>query len=396
MSDQRNNAERRRTGRRVAQPGGYSAFVPAPLPPDPPLRLEGRLQALLSEADRALGRLDGVIQTLPGSDLFMLMYVRKEAVLSSRIEGTRSTLHDVLAAETHPPSRSARDVDEVINYAEAMNYGVGRLRELPISVRLFRELHERLLSGTRAGSRSRPGELRTGQNWIGPAGARIDEATFVPPPPGEVPPALNALEKFLHDDDDTPALVRIGLAHAQFETIHPFVDGNGRVGRLMIALLLHEREMLARPVLYISHFFNRHRLEYYDRLQAVHDAGDWEGWLEFFLRGVAEVSNDATLTARRILELREAHRDAITSELGRVAGGGLRVLEGLYRQPVVTVRDVQEIAGVSYTAANNLVARLTSLGVLEAEAGRKRNRAFWYRGYVAIFAERDEAGSDAG
>ena len=390
------NMEPRVTGRRVAQPGGYKAFVPVPLPPDPPVRLEGDLLILLSRADRALGRLDGVIQTLPDSDLFMFMYVRKEAVLSSQIEGTQSSLHDVLAAESRFLSSGVHgDVAEVINYVNAMNYGIGRLGALPLSVRLFREIHERLLRGARGGGRSARGELRTSQNWIGPAGRPLDEAVFVPPPPHEVPNALGALERFLHEEDGLPALIRIGLAHAQFETIHPFLDGNGRVGRLLIAFLLHERRILAKPVLYISHFFKRRRAEYYERLQSVRDTGDWEGWLAFFLRGVADVGDEAAATARRILELRETHRAAIADGLGRAAGNGLRVLETLYRQPLATVNDIRDVTGLGYSAANALVARLAALDILEESTGHRRNRAFIYRDYVGIFAEGTEAADGA-
>ena len=234
-----------RAGRYVVQPQGYRAFMPAPLPPKPPVHLEGELQALLSQADQALGRLDGSIQTLPDPDLFVFMYVRKEAVLSSQIEGTQSSLQDVLAAEARlrTPDR-ARDTDEVINYVTAMNYGLERLKTLPISSRLIREIHEQLLHGVR-GSQMRPGELRTSQNWIGPAGCTLLEATFVPPPHREVPNVLGDLETFIHSPGELPDLVQIGLVHAQFETIHPFLDGNGRVGRLLITFLLCQRGTLA-------------------------------------------------------------------------------------------------------------------------------------------------------
>ena len=376
-----------RAGRYVLQPAGYRAFLPAPLPPRPSVRVAG---AQLSAADRALGRLDGAIHTLPEADLFALMYVRKEAVLSSQIEGTQSSLHDVLAAEARLLSpRGAGDTGEVINYVAAMNHGLERLPDLPLSVRLIREMHERLLPGVRGG-RSAPGELRRSQNWIGPAGCAPRDAVFVPPPFEEVPRALGDLEAFLHRDDDLPPLVRIGLAHAQFETIHPFLDGNGRVGRLLIVFFLCERKILAKPVLYISHFFKRHQAEYYARLQAVRDAGDWEGWLAFFLRGVAEVGAEAMATARRILDLREAHRAAVTARFGRAAGNGHRVLEALYRKPVVTVSDVREITGLSYPAANTLVARLVSIGILERFDDRKRNRAFLYRDYIRVFADDPE------
>lgn len=386
-------ADRHRAGRRIAQPTGYRAFHPAALPPEPPVRLVGELQSVLSAADRALGRLDGSIQTLPNPDLFVFMYVRKEAVLSSQIEGTQSSLQDLLAAEAHilSPDRP-RDVDEVVNYVAAMNYGLERLRELPVSVRLIREIHERLLQGVR-GARLTPGELRRTQNWIGPAGCSLNEATFVPPPPHEVAAALGALEAFLHSDSDLPQLIQIGLAHAQFETIHPFLDGNGRVGRLLITFLLCQREILLKPVLYLSHFFKQYRTEYYERLQAVRDRGDWEGWLAFFLRGVVAVSREATETARRILALREQHRATVTTGLGRAAANGHRVLEHLYQRPIVSVADVQALTGTTYTAANNIVSRLTQLGVLQEATGYRRNRLFRYQAYIAIFG--DEAPEEA-
>lgn len=381
------NGSRHRSGSYQRQLSGYRAFHPAPLPPDPPIRLEGELQSLLSLADRALGRLDGSIQTLPNPDLFVFMYVRKEAVLSSQIEGTQSSLQDLLAAEAHILSPDGpKDVDEVVNYVTAMNHGLERLRELPLSVRLIKEIHERLLCGVR-GSRLTPGDLRTSQNWIGPGGCTLNEATFVPPPPHEVPAALGALESFLHSESNLPQLIQIGLVHAQFETIHPFLDGNGRIGRLLITFLLCQREILLKPVLYLSHFFKQHRSEYYEHLQAIRDHGHWEQWLAFFLRGVASVSREATETARRILALREEHRAAVTTHLGRAAGNGHRVLETLYQRPIVSVAEVKELTGTTYTAANNLVARLAMLGILQEATGYKRNRVFRYAPYIAIFGD---------
>ncbi|HEY7060584.1 MAG TPA: Fic family protein [Chloroflexota bacterium] len=377
-----------RAGSYERQISGHRAFMPAPLPPDPPVRLEGELQVLLSQADHALGRLDGSVQMLPNPDLFVFMYVRKEAVLSSQIEGTQSSLQDLLAAEADlfAPDRP-RDVEEVVNYVAAMNYGLERLSALPVSVRLIREIHERLLVGVRGGKLT-PGELRGRQNWIGPGGCAIAEATFVPPPPDVVPDALSDLERFLHQHDDIPQLIKIGLAHVQFETIHPFLDGNGRVGRLLITFLLTECGILHKPVLYLSHYFKRHRQAYYDHLQAVRDRGDWEGWLAFFLRGVAEVSAEATTTARRILALREEHRTMIAERLGRAAGSGHKVLESLFDRPIVSVAEVQATTDTtSYQAANQLVARLTDLGILKEITGHHRNRRFRYEPYVLIFAD---------
>lgn len=368
---------------------GYRAFIPAPLPPEPPLNLTGELHRLLSSADRALGRLDGSVLTLPNPDLFVFMYVRKEAVLSSQIEGTQSSLQDLLAAEAELFDQDLpRDVDEVVNYVRAMNHGLARLRELPVSVRLIREIHAELLRGVRGG-RLQPGELRTSQNWLGPGGSTLATATFVPPPQHVVPEALGGLEKFLHGDDDLPPLVKIALAHVQFETIHPFLDGNGRVGRLLITFLLTEGGILHKPVLYLSHYFKRHRQAYYDHLQAVRDRGAWEDWLAFFLRGVAEVAGEASETARTILQLREQHRAAITEHLGRAAGNGHKVLESLFDRPIVGVNDVRELTGTTYPAANSLVSRLVQVGVLEEMTGHARNRRFRYAPYIALFSEDD-------
>ena len=375
----------KRSGRYIKQPTGYRAFIPAQLPPEPPIKLEGELQALLSQTDRALGRLDGSIQTLPHPDLFVAMYVRKEAVLSSQIEGTQSSLQDVLAAEARVlSSNRPSDVSEVFNYVGAMNYGLERLKDLPVSIRLIREIHKKLLTGVR-GQHMTPGELRTSQNWVGPRGCTLTEATFVPPPPHEVPIALSDLECFLHAETPLPLLIKIGLAHAQFETIHPFLDGNGRVGRLLITFLLCEKEVLLKPVLYLSYFFKRYRQQYYEHLQAVRDEGSWERWLSFFLRGVYEVSQQATNTARQILSLREQHRQLITDQLGRAAGNGHRLLEHLYQNPIVSTTDVKDLIGTTYPAANNLVTRLVEQGILQEFTGQKRNRRFIYKEYIRLF-----------
>lgn len=382
-----------RAGQYITQTSGYRAFIPAPLPPEPPLQISGDMQGLLSRADRALGRLDGSIQTLPHPDLFVLMYVRKEAVLSSQIEGTQSSLQDVLAAEAQVlASDRPKDVDEVVNYVRAMNHGLRCLAELPVCVRLIREIHAILLEGVR-GARLTPGETRTSQNWIGPAGCTLNEATFVPPPYPEFESHLAALETFLHNSDTgLPILIKIGLAHAQFETIHPFLDGNGRVGRLLITFLLCEQQALVKPVLYLSHYFKRHRQTYYERLQAVRDAGAWEAWIEFFLRGVEEVSGQAAETARRILLLREQHRKSITDHFGRAAGNGHRVLEHLYEHPILSVSDVQTLIQTTYPAANDLVGRMVEQGILREFTGQVRNRRFIYDSYINLFSDNDDRG----
>ena len=372
-----------RSGQYMNQGTGYRAFFPAPLPPDPPVQVDGQLQALLSEADISLGRLDGSIQTLPDPDLFVLMYIRQEALLSSQIEGTQSTLQDVLAAEARILSPGPlRDASEVINYIQAMRFGLAQLEKLPVSVRLIRQIHARLLEGVR-GSHLTPGEIRTSQNWIG--GNNLRDAVFIPPPPSEVPRCLGDLEKFLNDPGSLPTLIWVGLAHAQFETIHPFLDGNGRVGRLLITFMLCERGVLLKPVLYLSYFFKKNRQQYYEELQSVRDSGSWEQWLEFFLRGVIEVSKQATDTARRILNLRERHREMINDRLGYRAGNGHRVLEHLYEYPTVSVKDVQELLEITYPSANNLVSVLEDCGILQEITGRARGRVFLYDEYLSLF-----------
>jgi len=376
-----------RAGRYIQQLSGYSAFLPAPLPPRPSIKIDDHLVTKISQADRALGRLDGSIQTLPDPDLFVFMYIRKEAVLSSQIEGTQSSLDDLLEAEARLfRARTPSDVAEVVNYVAAMNYGLERLKKLPVSIRLIREIHERLLKGVR-GARRRPGELRKSQNWIGPPGSTLIDAVFVPPAPDDVPKALSDLERFLHQQDPMPILIKIGLAHAQFETIHPFLDGNGRVGRLLISFLLCERNILQKPVLYISYFFKQHRDQYYNLLQKIRTTGDWESWLNFFLTAVAEVSNEATEKARRIVSLREKHRRTIIDHFGRTSSAGLKVLESLFSQPIISVKEIANLANVSFSAANQLMSRFEEHKILSEITGYARNRRYRYGEYVNLFID---------
>lgn len=377
----------RQSGRYIQQIEGYSAFVPFDLPPEPPVEFDDEMQGLLSRADRALGRLDGSIQSLPNPDLFVFMYVRKEAVLSSQIEGTQASLGDILEveAEIFDPTRP-NDTEEILNYVRAMNYGLKRLDELPMSLRLIREIHARLMQGVR-GQHATPGDFRKTQNWIGPEGATLKNATFVPPPPSELSRLLGNLETYFHEKSSTPLLIRVGLIHAHFETLHPFLDGNGRMGRLLIAFTLCEQEVLLRPVLYLSHYLKRNRAEYYDRLQAVRTAGDWEGWLKFFLKGVAQVANEATETARDIVQMREAHRQMIIDDLGRGAANGLKLLESLYLRPIFMVNNVAELLEISPQAANNITDRFLGMGLVTETTGQKRNRVFRYDPYVSLFAD---------
>lgn len=374
-----------RAGAYVRRPGGYRAFIPKPLPPSPPVAYDEVLLALLSEGDQALARLDAATEFLPDPDLFVKMYVRKEAVLSSQIEGTQASLVDVLEHEAGAARRRPDDVIEVVNYVRAMNYGLQRLATLPLSLRLIREIHAELLRGARGNERE-PGEFRRTQNWIGPPGCTLAETAFVPPPPEEALKAMADLERFLHDRSPMPLLVRTALVHAQFETIHPFLDGNGRVGRLLITFLLCIHGALRRPTLYLSNYFKVHRQEYYERLQAVRDAGDFEGWVRFFLTGVRDMAHEGAETARRILKLREEHRALVTSKL-RNPSTGLALLERLFERPIVTVHHVREAISRTYPVANQLVADFERLGLLREITGGTRNRVFEYAPYIEIFGE---------
>ncbi len=381
-----------RAGRYVKQLEGYRAFIPSPLPPDPPVAVDGATLGLLSRADQQLGRLDGLTQTLPNPDLFVAMYVRREAVLSSQIEGTQSTLDDVLAFELDTAGRDLpQDVEEVVNYVRAMNYGLARLATLPLSLRLLREIHAELMQGTRGGDRY-PGEFRRTQNWIGPAGASLSSATFVPPPVHEMNPALNDLERFLHEMPELPALIHAALAHAQFETIHPFVDGNGRVGRLLITFLLCHRGVLHRPLLYLSHYLKRHRTEYYALLMGVREFGDWESWIRFFLEGVAQTADEATATARAVVGLRDEHRERVP-DFG-FGLNGLRLIDLLFERPLVNVNLVRDSLDVSFVTANKLVERFASEGFLDEVTGGRRYRVFRYSPYLRLFADTDETDRD--
>lgn len=374
-----------RVGRYIRQPGDYRAFIPEPLPPDPPIGIDDEMLVRLSAADRALGRLDGATEVLPNPNLFVAMYVRREAVLSSQIEGTQASLVDVLEYEVDAARKGLPvDVAEVVNHVRAMNHGLAMLETLPLSLRLIKQIHEQLLANVRGAHRT-PGEFRTSQNWIGPPGCTLQEASFVPPPPSEVLRTMGDLERFLRLPGDMPVLIAVGLAHAHFETIHPFLDGNGRIGRLLITFLLCERKVLRRPLLYLSHYLKRHRGAYYEHLQAIRDAGDWETWIKFFLTGVAEVANEATETARRILQLREQHRHFVSEEIGTT--NALRLLELLYTRPIVTARIVRHELDVSAPTANSLVNEFARVGVVSETTGQRRNRAFSYRSYLSMFEE---------
>ncbi len=381
-----------RLGKRVATTVGgetTEAFVPPPLPPDPPVRtdtLYGRLDA----TNRAIGRLDGVTSILPDTPLFLYMYIRKEALLSSQIEGTQSSLSDLLLFESEKaPGAPLDDVQEVSNYVAAMHHGLARIREgFPISLRLMREIHEILLSKGR-GSTKQPGEFRRSQNWIG--GTRPGNALFVPPPPDQVQDLMSDLETFIHaGTSEIPALIKAGLVHVQFETIHPFLDGNGRLGRLLVTFLLCAQGILKEPILYLSLYFKTHRRQYYDLLQQVRERGDWETWLEFFLDGVAETSMQAADAAREILNVFDDDRRRIEG-LGRPAASALRVHQLLQQKPIIAIPDAAQRLGISSPTVSKSVQHLERLGILSEITGKQRGRLFVYDEYLGILSRGTES-----
>jgi Fic family protein len=370
-------------GRLVSVGEGHWAFVPAALPPK--LDYGPALVAALSEADRALGELAGLGRTLPNPYLLTRPFLRREAVLSSRIEGTRASLVDLFAFEAEPPlfgePERRDDVQEVRNYVRALEHGMARLEDLPISQRLLREMHAVLMAGVRGAQRDR-GEFRRTLNWIGPPGAGLDEATYVPPPSAEIPTALSALELYIHGDTVLPPLLDIALVHYQFEAIHPFLDGNGRIGRLLITLMLIERDLLPEPLLYLSAYFERHRGAYYDHQLAVSKNGEWEEWLHFFLRGVSVEASDASRRAAKLVELRETYRERFQREGARP--NLLTAMNHLFENPVTSIRKLAEVMGVSFEATRRLVGSLEERDVLEEITGRRRNRVYAAREIVEV------------
>ena len=368
-------------GRKVRCPGGYTAFVPDPLPPA--LTWTPDLVRALSDADRGIGRLAGEGGRLPNPHLLIRPFVRREAVLSSRIEGTQATLGELLAAEAGAVvSRSPADLREVANYVVALEYGIKRLPKLPLSLRLVRELHAHLMKGVR-GNQATPGEFRRSQNWIGAPGCTLSNATYVPPPPGEMMGCLDAWEKFLHDTT-LPPLVQVALAHSQFEAIHPFLDGNGRVGRLLITLFLVERGIMPTPLLYLSAFFEATRRDYYDRLLGVTERGEWGGWIEYFLNGVARQAEDALNRAERINELLKKWRMAVAGSSSKVPA---TLVDRLAENPYWTVKRAAERLGVAYTTAQRAVERLESLSIMTQTTDAKRDRLYCARAILRILEE---------
>ncbi len=368
--------------RKSSEPGGrvivvgsgdaaYQAFVPTPLPPD--LVFSGKLVSVLSEADRSLGELAGLGRCMANPHLLLRPFMRREAVLSSRIEGTQAGMEELYAYEAG--GMEGRDVREIANYVAALEHGLQRLETLPVSLRLIREVHERLMTGVR-GEHATPGEFRRSQNWIGKPGCVLKDATFVPPPVPEMNQALAVLEGYLNRADAIPPLVRIGCIHYQFETIHPFLDGNGRVGRLLVSLLLVHWKLLPLPLLYLSAYFERHRQDYYDRLLAVSQRGEWTDWLTFFLQGVVDESRDAAKRAKVLQDLQSEYRQRLTQMNASISA--LRLVDLIFESPILTIPGIRQALGVAYNSAKSAVGKLVDAGILRA-----RDDDAYGRTYVA-------------
>lgn len=376
-------------GRVIQTPQGYAAFIPAPLPPK--LVYDDRLVVALSRADAALSELSGLGRQLPNPHLLIAPYVRREAVLSSRIEGTRASLSDILLDEiqSSAPKEDA-DVREVRNYVTALEYGIKRLRDLPLSLRLVRELHERLMKEVR-GEYATPGEFRRSQNWIGAPGSTLTTAVYVPPPPDELMKTLGDWELFLHARGQIPELIHCALMHEQFEAVHPFLDGNGRVGRLLITLFLIERERLSQPLLYLSAYIEAHRQEYYDLLQRVRTHGDWPAWLRYFLAGVTETARDAVSRAGELMDMREQFRKRLSDKFKALA-----LLDALFANPYITVARAEKVLRVSNPTARRTVEILEENGMLEEVSSRKWNRLYLARPIMSVIEKATRAKQNEG
>ncbi len=358
----------------------YESFVPSPLPPVPPVEMESDMVALLVDAHARLAALESVAARIPDLGQLVSMYVRKEALLSSQIEGTQATLEDILDPSVE--ANANRDVEDVVNYVKAIEFAVDRLEKLPLCNRLLKEVHAVLMEGARGQEKS-PGEFRHSQNWIGGQGCALREARYIPPSPDDMARAMADLESYMHADDGQDVLVRAALVHYQFETIHPFLDGNGRVGRLLIVLLLMEEGVLSTPALYVSYFLKKHRVEYYDRMTEVRERGSYEQWVKFFLGALAESACDATATIDELAALHDKNA-AIISGMGRGAKSAMRVFTYLEANPIVEVGKTARALGISFNTASNAVKRLVDAGILQQATSGSRNRAFVYEAYLAV------------
>jgi len=373
-----------RSGTYIKQLSGemqYKSFLPTPLQKVSLQEMDSDFYSLLAKTARSLGRLDGISSRIPDIDLFVSMYVRKEALMSSQIEGTQATLDDILDPEVEENQNA--DIADVLNYIRATNYAIARMDELPLCNRLLKETHEILLSGIRGGEKS-PGEFRRSQNWIGPAGGTIKNASFIPPSPEDISSAMSELEKYINEyDDSLDILIQAALIHYQFETIHPFLDGNGRIGRLLITLFLCQREVLTQPVLYISYFLKQNRIEYYDRLMEVRNKGNYEQWVRFFIKAIYQTSEDATQTIDKLVALRDKNRAAINS-VGRSSKNVRKVFDYIEKSPIIDIRKTSAELTMPYSTVSRAVEKLCALGILQQTESVKRNRCFAYEEYLGI------------
>ena len=374
-----------RSGIQINQPTGYKAFIPNPLPPNPPIRIEGEMQHLLTNANIAIGKMDTMGYLAPNLEHIIAMYVRKEALLSSQIEGTQASLEDIFEYENQIPVKNINDVKEVVNYIKALNHGMKRLAEFPMSIRLIKEIHEILLEGAR-GKEKTPGEFRKSQNWIGSPGSTLATASFVPPPPKEAMDAMGELELFLHKDSELPLLINCALMHYQFETIHPFLDGNGRLGRLLITFYLYWKGALQYPLLYLSYYLKIHRQEYYDRLNLVRERGDYEQWIIFFLKGIIWTCESALQTIKNLLQLQEDHKKRLISKKLSTPYA-IALLDYLFEKPHLTINDVADHIKISYQGAKALVDQFVTAEILKEITGKRRDKRYSCWEYLAFLSE---------
>jgi Fic family protein len=374
----------------VTQPQGFKVFIPDVFPPATPLNFRRQTQLLAADAALALGKLDGIAQLIPDIDFFIFMYVRKEATLSSNIEGTKATMHDSLKADINITEGVPHDVENILHYVQAVNYGLKRMEQMPLAMRVIHELHEQLMAGTTEGLGKTPDEVRKTQNWIG--GTRPDNADFVPPPVHELGRTLNDFEKFLNSSDQAyPSLISAALMHAQFETIHPFLDGNGRTGRLLITMYLCRQKVLEYPILYLSEYFKRHRDVYFARLSGYHNRGEINEWVEFFLEGVTEVAREAVEVSKRIIAVRENDMTTMHSLGGKQAPSAMKLLKGLYSQPIIDVPTAEKVTGLSRPAANQLIKKFVELGILkQTDESVTYGRQFAYQSYIDLFTSSNQ------
>ncbi len=375
----------KRSGLFITQPTNYKAFIPSNLPPNPPINIDSEMQELLQDATMLLARLDGIAYTLPNSEIFIAMYVKKEALLSSQIEGTQASLEDIFEFERGTKPENINDVSEVINYIKALDFGIQRLDEIPMSLKLIKELHAIILQKTR-GANKTPGEFKKSQNWIGSAGCTLNNAAFVPPPPKEALDAMGQLEKYMHKQSHLPVLIDCALIHYQFETIHPFLDGNGRVGRLLITFYLYWKDILKKPLLYMSYYLKKNRQEYYDRLTLVRKNDDYEQWIKFFLKGIIEISQSAIENTRRILDLKDQHQKIILKHKSPTLTK-IMLLNKLFRTPIISINEVQKEFKITHQSASKLISSFEQLGILKEITGKKRDRKFAYNKYLEILSE---------